>query len=176
MNGVLLLGPKLRDRFDSELVELGYVVHAVETVASIDDIAAAILDLKAMTPAGAIGAIAIGPAATLLLEAATVLPQLDGIALFDVRMPASRPHYARMRVQVQIHRAHQGTAMTSEDVRQILDEAAPGFVQVFEWTYTTANDRFVTEPRDETDAQQSAIAWDYTRDFLTTALPVVQGV
>jgi dienelactone hydrolase len=176
VNGVLLLGPKLRERFESELVELGYIIHAVETVASIDDIAAALLELKAMTPAGAIGAIAIGPAATLLLEAATVLPQLDGIALYDVRLPGSRPHYARMRVQVQIHRAEQGSAMTADDVQRILDESAPGFVQVFEWTYATANDRFVTEPRDEIDASHSVTAWDYTRDFLTTALPVVQGV
>jgi hypothetical protein len=46
VNGVLLLGPKLRERFESELVELGYIIHAVETVASIDDIAAALLELR----------------------------------------------------------------------------------------------------------------------------------
>ena len=175
MNGVLLIGTKLRERLDAELVELGYITHAVDHVASIDDIAAAILALKQNAPGG-IAAIAVGPAATLLLEAATVLPQLDGVVLFGGRLPAARPHYARMRAQVLIHRAEQGEGMSAEDVQRLLDESAPGFVQVFDWTYATANDRFISEPRDEADANEGTIAWERTRDFLTSALPAVQGI
>jgi dienelactone hydrolase len=174
MNGVLLLGSGLSASFADRLVEVGYLVHAVEVVTSIDDIAAAILELKQRTPGG-IGALAIGPAAALLLEAATVLPQLDAIALFDARLPAARPHYARMRVQVQIHRAEHGDAMTAADVERLQDEASPGHVQIFDWAYATANDRFVVDPRGDDEVTDAEIAWDRTRDLLATALPVIDA-
>jgi dienelactone hydrolase len=174
LNGVLVLGSGLADRFAIRLEDLGYVVHAVEVVTSIDDIAAAILELKQRTPGG-IGALAIGPAATLLLEAATVLPQLDAIVLFDVRLPAARPHYARMRVQVQLHRAEHGDAMTAADAERLQDEASPGHVQIFDWAYETGNDRFAVEPRGDDEASDAEIAWDRSRDLLATALPVVEA-
>jgi dienelactone hydrolase len=175
MNGIVLLGEGLRERFAEDLESFGYTVKAVEVVASIDDIAEAILDVKQMA-SGGIGAIAIGPLATLLLEAATVLPQLDGIVLFGGTLPAARPHYARMRSQVQIHIAAQAQgSFSADDVERLREESSRGHVLVFDWTYETANERFVVAPKNEQEASDAEIAWDRVRDFLTGALPVVEG-
>ncbi len=175
MNGVLLLGPGVRERFEADLQQFGYATHAPPHAATIDDVGEAILELKRQA-FGGIGAIAVGPAATLLLEAATVLPQLDGIVLFDVRVPAARPHYARMRAQILIHRAEQGSAMTADEVERLHEEARPGRVQIFDWSYPTANERFAIDPGTDADAIEAEIAWDRTRDFLTTALPELPSV
>ena len=172
MNGVVLLGQGLRERIGADLESFGYTIKAVETVASTDDIAEAILDVKQMAYGG-IGAIAIGPLATLLLEAATVLPQLDAIVLIGGKLPAARPHYARMRAQVQIHTVE--GSFTAEDIDRLREESSRGQVQVFDWTYETANERFFVAPANEQEASDAETAWDRVRDFLTNALPEVQG-
>lgn len=172
MNGVVLLGEGLRERIGEDLESFGYTVHAVDHVASTDDIAEAILQVKQMA-AGGIGAIAVGPLATLLLEAATVLPQLDGVVLFGGKLPAARPHYARMRAQVQIHTVE--GAFTADDIERLREESSRGHVLVFDWTYETSNERFAVAPANEQEANDAEIAWDRVRDFLTTALPEVEA-
>lgn len=173
MNGIVLLGEGLRERFGADLESLGYAVHAVDHAASVDDIAEAILDVKQMS-AGGVGAIGVGPLATLLLEAATVLPQLDGIVLFGGKLPAARPHYARMRAQVQIHTVE--GAFTTDDIDRLREESSRGQVLIFDWVYETTNERFAVAPKNEQEASDAEIAWDRVRDFFTTALPMVEAV
>lgn len=172
MNGIVLLGQGLNERIGADLESFGYTIKAVDHVASTDDIAEAILDVKQMA-SGGIGAIGVGPLATLLLEAATVLPQLDGIVLFGGKLPATRPHYARMRAQVQIHTVE--GSFSAEDIERLREESSRGQVLVFDWTYETANERFAVAPANEQEASDAETAWDRVRDFFTTSLPVVEG-
>ena len=98
MNGVLLIGADVAAAFDTLLADAGYLTEPCDGAITVDGIAEALLALKQRTPGG-LGAIATGPASAVLLEAATVLPQLDACVLLEPQLPASHPHYARMRVQ-----------------------------------------------------------------------------
>ena len=150
------------------------MVHVLDAAVSTDTIATALQGLRGLVAEG-IGAIAVGASATALLEAATVLPQLDAIALFSAKLPIGRVHYARMRVQIQMHRAEHGKMSSARDVEQLRRDAALGKVSILDWDYPTTNDRFIVEPRGPHDEAHAVIAIDRVRDFLTVALPSVDA-
>jgi len=159
LNGVVVFAPG--GAFGPLFAHAGYLVCIAPPVGSIDDIAAELLEMRQLTP-GAIAALAIGAPTALLLEAATMLPQLDALVLIEPQFPAAtRPHYTRMRAQIQLHR----TGGSNPDVAHLRDEAARAQIQIFDWDdYATGSDT-----RDD-------IAWDRIRDFLATALPVIEAI
>ncbi len=169
MSGIILLGDGLHDAF-GELLEEDYTVRVVANPTDRADIAAAIGDLE-RAGHGHIAAVAIGAAATLLLESSSVLAKLYAAVLFAASPPASPVPYEQLHMHLGIHRAERGAAMSAAQLAELEQGANADNVLVFAWAYATDNDRFVIAPEDDAEVDLATIAWDRTRDFLINAVP-----
>lgn len=169
MSGILLLGDGLHDAF-GELLEEDYTVKVVGNAIDHSPVAAAIAELRAAEHSH-IAAIAIGDAATRLLESPTVLAELYAVVLFAASSPESPVPYEQLRMHMGIHRAEHGRAMSAAQLAQLKQGANADNVLVFAWSYATANDRFVVAPEGDDEVDLATIAWDRTRDFLINAVP-----
>jgi len=165
MNAVLLRGEGLHDVVGEALAE-DYQVQIVERATDPAAINAAIDQLRVH----AVAAIAVGAAATALLGHTAVLRRLTAAVVFGASPPASPIPYDQLKLQLLIHRAEQGRAMSAAQLAELRTGANADNVLVFDWEYPTANDQFFVAPTGA-DRDQQMIAWDRTRDFLINAWP-----
>lgn len=172
-------------RFVRPLGEAGYFVVSLDVVRgrepidpehrwrgedharAIDDIEAGLLCLRELAR-GKLAVIGLDVAGAIAIEAATVLPQIDAVVHAGGPPPRAEARLARLRAPLLIHRTAAGP----------LDEAA--YLAIYErmkrskvplvgYEYAGGPDFFI-RPRDEAEREEAVIAWDRTRDFLTTTL------
>lgn len=174
-------------RFVRPLAERGYFVVSLDLVrgrhaaidddalraagidhaAAIDDIEAGLLCLKELAR-GKLGVIGLDVAGAIAIEAASVLPHIDAVVHAGGPPPRAEARLARVRASILIHRTVAGP----------LDEAA--YMAIYArlkrskapllgYEYACGPDFFI-RPRDEAEREEAVIAWDRTRDFLTTTL------
>ena len=183
------LGDAERTRLAGPLAEYGYFVVALDLVRgrpaasdadaaaraagldrsiAIDDIVAGILTLQQIA-SGKIGVIGVGIAGAIAIEAATMVPRIDGVVHVDGPPPSRAVRVTRLRAPVQIHRASRGNLFSAEDFADLQERSTRAKVRYLFEEYD-ADDGFFTRPRDDNEALQGRIAWDRMRDFLSYAL------
>ncbi|MDX2090083.1 MAG: dienelactone hydrolase family protein [Kofleriaceae bacterium] len=141
---------------------------ALDHSIAIDDLVAGILTCKQVA-AGKIGVIGIGAAAAVALEGATQLPHIDCVVHVDGPPPAKSARLARLRASLLIHRASEGRLLSKADCDDIAARAERSRAPIVTYDYPT-RDGFFAHPRNDDEAFHSRVAWDRTRDFLSTAL------
>jgi len=154
--------------FVEALVAFGYVVVVAPTLTTVDELAEALLYLREMAR-GKLGAIGIDRAAPAVVEAATVLPQLDAVVHVAGVLPPATAKLARIRAQLAIVRAARGKLVSDVARADLLRFAKPSRALVQVWSHPTSNDRFAIEPAGA-EVDEATIAWDRIRDFLSGAL------
>ena len=183
------LAPELVDRIGKDLAAAGFFVTAIDLVgghraataeqartraegidhaSAILDLEAAILDVKALA-SGKIGVLGLDLGATIALEAATQLPQIDAVVHAGGLPPGAHAPLARMRAAVLILRAEQSTLLAKADYDAIVKRAEPSKVTIMRAVYSAA-DGFFARPVTDDDRSAATIAMDRTRDFLVAAL------
>ncbi len=183
------LDPDLIERFGKPLAALGFFVTAIDLVgghraataeqarihaegidhaSAIQDLQAAILDVK-MLASGKIGVLGLDLGATVALEAASTLPQLDAVVHAGGTAPGKHASLARLRASVLILRAEQSTLFTKADYDRVVARAERSKATIMRAVYPAA-DGFFTRAKTDEERSQAAIAWDRTRDFLVASL------
>jgi dienelactone hydrolase len=179
------LGPDVHERVVMPLAEHGFFVVAtdlmhghrassaaeasvraegIDPAGALDDISAGLLTLKELA-SGKIGVIGLDRAATIALEAATVLPQIDAVVHVGGAPPASTARMSRMRAAVLVTRTDQG-AMTKAAYAELIERMKRSKAPLLGHDYP-ASEGFFLRPRDEEERHQATIASDRIRDFLT---------
>jgi len=179
------LGPEVHERVVMPVAEQGYFVVAtdllyghrassaseasvraqgIDPAGAIDDIAAGLLALKELA-SGKLGVIGLDRAATIALEAATVLPQIDAIVHIGGEPPGPTVRMSRMRAAVLVTRTEQG-AMTKAAYAELVERMRRSKAPLSGHDYPTS-EGFFLRPRDGEERDQATIASDRIRDFLT---------
>ena len=183
------LDPEFLERIGKPLAAQGFFVTAIDLVgghraataeqartraegidhaSAILDLEAAILDVKALA-SGKIGVLGLDLGATIALEAATQLPQIDAVVHAGGPPPGSHAPLARLRAAVLILRAESSTLLTKADHDAIVKRAEPSKAPIMRAAYPAA-DGFFARPKTDDERSQATIAWDRTRDFLVASL------
>lgn len=179
------LQPEVRERIALPLAEFGYVVVAtdlmhghlatsaeqaqvraegIDAASAIEDIAAGLLNLKEMA-GGKLGVIALDRAATVALEAATTLPQIDAVVALGGGLPGADVKLSRLRAAVLVTRTLSG-AMTKTAYEVLIGRMKRSKAQLSGHDYASG-ERFVVAPASDDERHEATMALDRIRDFLT---------
>jgi len=175
-------------RFVTPLAEFGYFVVALDLVRgrrteagdeaqqraagldhaiAIDDIQAGILCLKELAR-GKIGVIGLDVAGAIAIEAATMLPHIDAVVHAGGPPPRPQARLSRLRAAILIHRTVDGP-LNEAAYLDVYARMRRSKADLLGYEYAARPDFFI-RPRDEAEREEAVIAWDRTRDFLTTTL------
>lgn len=194
--GVVVLGgewglpPELATRFGGGLADEGFFVVTTDIVRgkvaasavearrrageldheqAIEDLVAALLELK-RGASGKLGVLAFDLAATIAVEAACVLPQLDAVVHVGGPPPGHHARLARLRASVLFQRGEASTQLFATDVEDVVARAERAKVSVGAQTYPGCGDGFFTRPATDEERHHATIAWDRTRAYFASAL------
>lgn len=184
------LGPDDEARVVRPLAELGFFVVALDLVRgrraasaaeaqqrasgldrgiAVDDLVAGLLDLRQLA-SGKLGVLGLDLGATVAVEAAAMVPQLDAVVHIGGPPPRAEARLARARAPILVHYATGSGVFGADDYNQLAARVRRGKAQLLGNDYATANAGFLHRPADDADREHATIAWDRTRDFLVSVL------
>lgn len=162
----------VEERLLSPLAEFGFFVAGIQANRdpdiAIDDVAAGLLYLRELA-GGRLGVIGFDAAGAVVLEAATMLPQIDAVIHAGGSGPRKGARLSRTRSSVQVHRALRSSALTDEVCAHLKERIWIARKALHVYKYD-ADDGFVVRPRDDEERHHAQVASDRMRDFLQQQL------